>query len=83
MAILLIIETFVVVLSLALAVFSLIRTKKAIMLVEDEIRELRANGLPVNALEGITYNKKTKTLSVNGNIKADGWIASGGNNDES
>lgn len=33
-------------------------------------------------LEGVTYDEKSSTMTVKGNIKADGWILSGGKKEE-
>lgn len=33
-------------------------------------------------LEGVTYDEKSSTMTVKGNINAEGWISSGGKKEE-
>ena len=85
MEILLIIAFAVAIVSVAVSIYAVRLVKKAsdeLDAVWNEVIELNARGLSVNGLDGVTFNKETKTLAVDGNIMAEGWIAAGGRRDE-
>ena len=85
MEILLIIALAVAIVSVALSIYAVRLVKKASIELDavwNEVIEINAKGLTLNGLDGVTYNKETKTLAVDGNIVAEGWIAAGGRRDE-
>ena len=43
---------------------------------EERIADMKEEIIFPN-LEGVTYDEKSSTMTVKGNIKAEGWIASG------
>ena len=49
---------------------------------EERIDDLDRQEIVFPNLEGVVYDEKTSTMTVKGNIKADGWIASGKVNTE-
>ena len=88
MTILVIIALIVSIAALAVAVFALFVARKS----SDLLRgiELRLNGIEGKdgqvaypGLDGVVYDEKTSTMTVNGNIRANGWISAGGTNNES
>lgn len=46
------------------------------------VKEMEKQEVTVEGLPGFSYDEKTNTVTIDGNLKAKGWVASGGIKEE-